>query len=352
MRLTESLSSWDLGDSLESPCPSHSYSSLSTSQQVPPGGGQSFSLFSRPPSENSSNSTPAEASGDDEPSEHPMVTHGTPDWRHDFLDWVKSFWNRFQNPKEVALFLVSDPEDQPRLCLMNEIRAGQMAIRASERNIHIPVKGCLACQVIDILPGISKYNPMILILSCHSVESVGPVFQDDSGRSICIDPKALANLISMASNPRFIFLNACSSDEYAQLMADLTGALVVAFRGKLCDEDALKLSSWFLRERANGCSYLEAYKRAKAVAKLTACGDFRPRLFRPIDRTSEAYAERTLRGGEMASQRLQEWRWQWRLAELTVVLVVYMLTGNMANSTGWMTILAMVVVLVWVTFVA
>jgi hypothetical protein len=350
--LTESLSSWDLGDLLESSCPSHSYSSSSTSQEVPSGGGQSFSLFSRPPSENSSNFTPIEAFGDDEFSEHPMVTHGKPDWRYEILDGVGNLWHLFRKPKEVALFLVSDPEDQSRLWLMNEIRAAKMAIRASERNIHIRVEGCLACQVIDILPEISNCNPSTLILSCHGRKNFGPVLQDDNGNSIDINPEALADLFSMASNLRFVILNVCYSNEYAQDMADRTGALVVAFRGKLYDQNALTLSSEFLRQRANGLSYLKAYERATVVAGLTACDGFRPGLFWPTNGTSEAFAARTLGGGEMVPQRLRARVWLWRFAEFAVAFVVYMLTGNMANSTGWMTILAMVAMLVWVTFVA
>jgi hypothetical protein len=331
------LCSSDQGDSLVLSWLYDSASS-STSQQFSSPDGQSSSCSSIPPSEELSSFTPTEGTGDDESSKYPVVTQkksvrglSLRGWFHEFLCTT---WNALVKPKEVVLFLSSDPRDQMRLRLMDEMNAVETAILKSNRKILITVEKCVACQPKDIQPGIDRYKPTTIILSCHGAKNSGPSMQDSAGYAIGVNPVVLSRLFSKAPNLKCIILNSCHSSEYAQYMANQTGASVMAFNGRVHDKEASDFSSEFLRQRGNGLSYLEAYESAELVARLTASDRFRPEMFWPIDRTSQPFAERTLRGDKLVPGLLQGTRWQWRLVELALALVVYMCTGNMADSTG------------------
>lgn len=114
--------------------------------------------------------------------------------------------------KVRVLFLAANPAETTQLCLDEEARAIEAALRGGRERDSLDFKSAWAVRTSDLQQLILDYEPHVLHFSGHGSKSPGIMLGNEAGRAIAVDSDALAAVVRAAAPPiRVVVLNACSS---------------------------------------------------------------------------------------------------------------------------------------------
>jgi len=123
-----------------------------------------------------------------------------------------------QLPKKiVVLFFASNPLDQERLRLDEEVRAITEMIRKSKYRDSVKLESCWAVRTMDVLQALNEYSPAVVHFSGHGSNQDEIVFQDFQGNTKLISKDAIVQtMMASAGTIRLVFFNTCFSKNQAE----------------------------------------------------------------------------------------------------------------------------------------
>ncbi|HEV7879454.1 CHAT domain-containing protein [Bradyrhizobium sp.] len=137
------------------------------------------------------------------------------------------------------LFLAANPSDETRLRLGAESTRIKEALEAASTREQFTFSEEHAVRLDSIQRLILKQNPTIVHFSGHGSPNGTLVFEDQSGKGVEADSKAIAELFKLAGeNTRLIVLNACYSESQATALAQHVDA-VIGMDSAIPDETAI-----------------------------------------------------------------------------------------------------------------
>jgi hypothetical protein len=177
----------------------------------------------------------------------------------------------------VILIVLADPTDQPRLRLLEEKRILEQALQPTGL---FELRDVPSCRSQDLMPALLRHKPTVLQFSGHGSRQ-GLCFEDDTGRSRCVNYLDLARLFRIASSEcglKAVILNSCFSNTQAQVIADAVG-FVIAMKETISDPSALAFTRAFYTALGERQSVEKAFEWAAADVFLqTNFNSFQPNL--------------------------------------------------------------------------
>ena len=118
------------------------------------------------------------------------------------------------------LFLASNPTDNARLRLDEEMRGIDQALRQAKFRDRFDIEQQWAVRVNDLQSSLLRHQPDIVHFSGHGSTSSEIILEDNTGNSQPISSRALSQLFSvLQDNIRCVVLNACYSAQQAKAIA-------------------------------------------------------------------------------------------------------------------------------------
>lgn len=171
------------------------------------------------------------------------------------------------------LFLAGHPGELSRLRLDQEIRAIDLALRASEHRDIFDIKQHWAVRVADIQAYLLRHKPHIVHFSGHGTPASEIILEDDAGNTHPVPNQALAQLFSvLKDNVRCVVLNACYSESQAIAIAQSVDC-VVGMSTAIEDPAAMAFSAAFYQALGYGRSVQTAYELGCSQIGLEASGN-------------------------------------------------------------------------------
>lgn len=162
-------------------------------------------------------------------------------------------------PRKIKiLFLAANPTDTARLCIDEEARAIDQALRLAEyRNFDIASHW--AVRIEDLQQLLLRHQPDIVHFSGHG--EVGEIkLHDANGNSVPVRTNALRNLFQLLKdNIRCVVLNACASESQAAAIAEVIDA-VIGMSDAISDDASCQFSAAFYGALGYGRSVAEAFQ--------------------------------------------------------------------------------------------
>ncbi len=207
--------------------------------------------------------------------------------------------------KVKILFLASNPVEQSRLALDEEIRAITAQIRASDHRDSLEVVSGWAVRPDDLQQLLLEHKPHIVHFSGHGTRdapsSVTPprnlssardmiishvchveqfVLMGEGGQAHPMSKAALVDLFyALRADVRLVVLNACHSEPFAEALAEVIPC-TIGMRGAITDDAAIAFAAAFYRGLGFGRSIQEAFDLGKnAAMNLPIPEDQAPRLY-------------------------------------------------------------------------
>ncbi|KAK4987273.1 hypothetical protein LTR66_007640 [Elasticomyces elasticus] len=181
----------------------------------------------------------------------------------------------------IILFVLADPKNADRLRLQEERRTLDEIARSSKIHGAFAIRDLQSCRTQDLSRGLREHLPTIVHFSGHGAAE-GLCFEGDNGNAQIVDPKALANLLSLAckNGLKGVIMNACYSEVQAEHIADAVEH-VIAMEGALADRDAISFTREFYGALGSGDSFNKAFVRAVAGAGIDPeTSALKPRLIK------------------------------------------------------------------------
>ena len=181
----------------------------------------------------------------------------------------------------TILLVLSDPRDQAKLRLLEEMRTLGETLRSTTLGESFKIEGVPSCRVQDLMPALLRYKPDILHFSGHG-DLGGLYFETDNGKSQYVDPELLANLLSLAHKDglKGMIMNACYSEDQAKAIANAVGH-VIAMEGKLSDKGAIAFTRSFYGALGEGKTFEDSFTWGMAgAAFMTSKDAVKPRLLK------------------------------------------------------------------------
>jgi hypothetical protein len=158
------------------------------------------------------------------------------------------------------LILAACPKDTPRLRLDEEMREIEEALRRSNQRDRFGLFVRFAVTPKDLLHALLDVSPQIVHFSGHGAPNGGLVFENSSGKSQLIKPKALSELFeAFAEEIEFVMLNACYSEQQAQGIVSHID-YVVGMEHEVADAAAIAFSGGFYSALGAGRPVEQAYR--------------------------------------------------------------------------------------------
>lgn len=165
----------------------------------------------------------------------------------------------------TVLFLASNPLDQAKLRLDEEVRAIQEFIRKSEHRDSVKLESRWAVRPLDALQAINECEPTIVHFSGHGSDYDEIVFQDDFGNTRLVTKEAMEQLIAACSaSIQLVFFNTCYSNSQAELAVKHVPA-AIGMNTSIGDDAARIFASQFYSAIGFGKSLKVAFDQAKAA---------------------------------------------------------------------------------------
>ena len=191
--------------------------------------------------------------------------------RHDYLhqEALSEIEKLKRLPERITvLFLASNPSDQEQLRLDEEARAIQDMIRKSEHRDAVKLESRWAVRPRDVLQAINECNPRIVHFSGHGSDADEIVFQDESGNTTLITPKAIVQLMRACPDTiQLVFFNTCYSRNLAEAIVTHVQA-AVGMNASIGDNAARIFAAQFYSAIGFGKSVNVAFEQAKAALML------------------------------------------------------------------------------------
>jgi hypothetical protein len=207
--------------------------------------------------------------------------------------------------KAKVLFLASNPLEQNRLALDEEVRAVTAQIRSADHRDALELVSGWAVRPDDLQQLLLQHKPHVVHFSGHgtrdeprgvtppssltsgrdmTISRVGPVEQfvlvGEGGQAQPMSKAALADLFSvLRDNVHLVLLNACHSEPIAKALAEVIPC-TIGMSGAISDDAAIAFASAFYRALGFGRNIQEAFDLGKiALMNLQVPADHQPRLF-------------------------------------------------------------------------
>jgi CHAT domain-containing protein len=179
--------------------------------------------------------------------------------------------------KVKVLFLASNPLEQSRLAVDEEIRAITAQIRSADHRDALELISGWAVRPDDLQQLLLQHKPQVVHFSGHgtrdapskvtapsiltsgrdmTISRVGQVEQfvlmGDGGQAHPVSKAALVNLFSvLRDNVRLVLLNACHSEAIAETLAEVIPC-TIGMSGAITDDAAIAFATGFYRGVASG----------------------------------------------------------------------------------------------------
>lgn len=199
-----------------------------------------------------------------------------------------SVWPHMTKPKPVILFLSANPKGSSKLSLDGECAAVMRELKMTPERGAFDFQTRWAVTIDDLMRELLELSPTIVHFAGHGgAEGISLIGPDGTGQFL--SAPALRDLIdSSGSAVRAVVLNACFSEEQAQVLSELTGC-AVGMRGTIPDAAAREFSVAFYRALGFGKSLYTAFRQAKAVLRAKQLDDrARPELVTRGDVSADA----------------------------------------------------------------
>lgn len=155
--------------------------------------------------------------------------------------------------------------------------------QVGSRWVKLQLQPHLNCSIADVEQIIYNWSATILHISAHGSENgMGPYFQRVNDQApVEINSSILASKL-VKKGLELIVLNTCFSANYAQTVADITGAQVIGWHGTVRDSAAVIFTAYFYALLADGNSYKGAFERSHTAIQLdSSYSSQRAELFSP-----------------------------------------------------------------------
>jgi hypothetical protein len=207
--------------------------------------------------------------------------------------------------KAKVLFLASNPLEQSRLALDEEIRAITGQIRSADHRDALELVSGWAVRPDDLQQLLLQHKPQVVHLSGHGTRHAESsvthpsvptpvrdmtirradqveqlVFKGEGGQPQPMSKSGLVNLFSvLRDDVRLVLLNACHSEAIAESLAEVIPC-TIGMNGEITDEAAIAFATAFYRGLGFGRSIQEAFNLGKnALMNLQIPEDQAPRLY-------------------------------------------------------------------------
>lgn len=185
-------------------------------------------------------------------------------------------------------------QEKLRLLMLTASGEGDLRVGREQKRIHDAVRSASGRDLIafdvrpaatgdDLLSGLTSSRPHIVHFSGHANESV-IVFEEDTDEpnpGVVVSGTALAAALGAVDEPPLlVVLNACSSAQQAQRIADGIARFAIGHSDSIADSDAIAYAARFYAALADGQSIGAAHELAKAALQMIGTPDFDlPTLF-------------------------------------------------------------------------
>ncbi|MDJ0733459.1 MAG: AAA-like domain-containing protein [Nostocaceae cyanobacterium] len=143
------------------------------------------------------------------------------------------------------LFLTAEPTDTARLRLQQELRDIQERLRQANQPERFQLDFALSARPGDMSQKILHFQPHIVHFSGHGASTGELCFENESGTTGPVTPKALADLFRLvADQVNCVVLNACYSDIQAQAIVEHI-PFVIGMKKAIGDQAAINFSIGF-----------------------------------------------------------------------------------------------------------
>ena len=145
----------------------------------------------------------------------------------------------------TVLFLAANPSDSTRLCLDEEQREIDLALRSSEHRNRFDLRSHGAVRPSDLQHLLLRHRPTIVHFGGHGSSDSEILLQDDYGVAAPVRPDALSKLFQvLRDNIRCVILNACYSESQAVVISDHIDC-VIGMSSLISDRTAIRFASSF-----------------------------------------------------------------------------------------------------------
>jgi len=182
--------------------------------------------------------------------------------------------------KITVLFIASNPTDQSKLRLDEEIRAITKKIRESEYREAVELKSVWAVRPTDLLQAINEHKPTIVHFCGHGSDNNELVLQDDSGATKLVSLRSIVEMFKVvASGIELVVFNTCFSENQAnEIVEHISSA--IGMSTSIGDDAARVFSAQLYSAISFGKSIGEAFGQAKVALMLENIPeDQTPQLF-------------------------------------------------------------------------
>lgn len=180
----------------------------------------------------------------------------------------------------TVLFLASNPLDEERLRLDEEVRAIGEMIRKAEHRDSVQLESRWAVRPLDILQALNECQPRIVHFSGHGLPSDEIVLQDNAGKAKAVSKAALVETMAAASGDiQLVFFNTCHSRGQAEALVEHV-ATAIGMNALIGDAAARVFAAQFYSAIGFGLSVGTAFRQAKAALMLESISEeSTPELF-------------------------------------------------------------------------
>ncbi|MFP4056938.1 MAG: CHAT domain-containing protein, partial [Candidatus Brocadiia bacterium] len=179
-----------------------------------------------------------------------------------------------------VLLLAACPADTDSLRLDEEAREIRAAVRGSGHSHALHIETRTAVQPDDVLQSLNEVKPHIVHFSGHGSAASGIVLLDLYDRPSTVSTAALRELFrTLKDDIRLVVLNACSSQEQAQAIAENIDC-VIGMRSSIDDDAAIIFAASLYRAIGFGQSIQGSFNQGITSLLLHSAGHEEvPKLF-------------------------------------------------------------------------
>lgn len=184
-------------------------------------------------------------------------------------------------PQKIkVLVLASNPADQQRLMLDEEVRIITEKVRASEHRESVDLISRWALRTGDLFQHLNEHQPHVVHFVGHGSDRDELAFHKDDGSTKLVSKEAIASAIAAAGdNIRLIVFNACYSAGQAEAATEHID-VAIGMNTAIGDEAAQVFAAQFYSAISFGKSVQRAFQQAKAQLLLEGIReDDTPELF-------------------------------------------------------------------------